>query len=209
MSLLPQINLDAADIERKLFDVEHEGEKDGISEPSNTALSSATDRSNEAGTNDELSREGEHSGGSLFLSAAAGESSFENKSTDSLRRDDHLQPPEVKKDEADPDDETGSTEKAVADVNSLGDRLLGNNVENDSEWSQDDLLPLFPLLDLDKEEPSEITSAINDGKGLEENFGDEVKTSLELTETNQLPIIDKEEGDQTRVKNVSEENFRT
>ena len=213
MSLLPQISLDAADIERKLFDVEHEGEKDFISELS----VSARDRSNEAGTNDEVNREREHSGGSLSL---AGESSSENKAGDSLRQDGHLQPlfsPEVKKDEVDPGDETGSTEKAVSvpDVNSLGDALLGNNVDNNSIWSQDNLLPPFPLLDIDEEEPSET----NDGEKLEDNlhqagFGDEVKAvgeqrNVEVTkdENDRVAIFEKVDNGQTIAQNVSEQKF--
>ena len=85
---------------------------------------------------------------------------------------------------------------------------MGNNEENDSK----DYLPLFPLLDLDEEKPSEITSVTNDGKELEDNLENEVKTkvNLELIEdemSKELAIVEKVDVSQTRAKNASEDNL--
>ena len=218
MSLLPQIqiNLDVGDIETKLFDAEREEEKDSIGELSKSISRSTstddTDRSNEAGTNDEFKKVKEHSGGSL---SPSGEHSFKNKATDGLRQDDHLQslfPTEVKEDEMDPDDET--TGKAPSDVNSLENKFLGNNAENDSR-SQDDLLPPFPLLEVDDEEANEITSNANDVQKIEEDlhqigFEDEVKAvsgeeNGEVDENNLAPIFEQDDPGQTRAKNESDQ----
>ena len=161
MTLSPPINVSLdSQLHTKLFDVEHEVENDGIGDTTLGEQRSWADKSNEDGTNYAVTTGG-NSGGSLSLS---GESSRENKgTTDSRRRDDDLQlrfPPKVKKDETDLDEAISKMEKAASERPSPGatsqeKNLFGNNEKNDS-WSQDDLLPPFPLLDVAEEDPNEI-----------------------------------------------------